>query len=501
MKKTLLSLSLLVASVAVARNVPIVDFPESWVLEASQGRDDGLRESWDLDARMNLSNAAAVTFEIRCQDPSSLEECLLYLRTGDGLSAANLAWRHASVTVAETPNEWHRVALPLTEFERKPTEGPFAGYGAITGLRFAAYRLKPGKLSFEIREMSRLDEMPDQKQPPAIEKRTISNFKRRIFWCHSPWGLGDKGWEESAKILSRFGFTDVIINVAWADEASYHSNILEMAPECVVRGDALEKFIPACHKYGLRCHGWVVSWKCRDVRRHAACYARMKEEGRLQKDASGNINDWLCANDLRNRRQMAGVYAELASRGVDGIHFDYIRFPDQHHCHCEGCGQRLRAKYGQVKDSLYLKCWRELRIESISSFVKDVSRNVRAEYPKIVISAAVFPNVFSSGAKVGQDWPSWIKNGLVDFVCPMSYTQDVSQYRRYVRTVCGEAGISHCCPGIGVSASICPQRGNDAQVLSRELSVLDDEGACGFTLFDLNSRTMKAVEEVLVQTP
>ena len=45
---------------------------------------------------------------------------------------------------------------------------------------------------------------------------------------------------------------------------------------------------------------------------------------------------------------------ELARMGVDGIHFDYIRYPDSGHCFCSGCRARFEAFAGAARISLAL---------------------------------------------------------------------------------------------------------------------------------------------------
>ena len=53
---------------------------------------------------------------------------------------------------------------------------------------------------------------------------------------------------------------------------------------------------------------------------------------------------------------------------------------------------------------------------------------------------------------VAQDWPEWIKAGLLDFVCPMDYTENDPRSPRWSRTRCSWwAGRTPIYPSIGVT--------------------------------------------------
>ena len=83
---------------------------------------------------------------------------------------------------------------------------------------------------------------------------------------------------------------------------------------------------------------------------------------------------------------------------VDGLHFDYIRYPDGEHCYCEGCRKRFEADSGKPVARWPGDCYRgprrdeyrTWRCRQITRVVEAVSREAKRVRPGIKISAAVF---------------------------------------------------------------------------------------------------------------
>jgi len=147
---------------------------------------------------------------------------------------------------------------------------------------------------------------------------------------------------------------------------------------------------------------------------------------------------------------------------VDGIHFDYIRYPDGDHCFCDGCRDRFHRAAdkkpanwpGDVQPQGPLRqSWLDWRRDNITTVVRAVSEQARAINPRIKLSAAVFRNWAADRDGVGQDWKLWCDQGWLDFVCPMDYTPSHRQFENMVAQQVQWAGRVPCYPGIGVSAS------------------------------------------------
>lgn len=67
--------------------------------------------------------------------------------------------------------------------------------------------------------------------------------------------------------------------------------------------------------------------------------------------------------------------------------------------------------------------WVEYRRETVSELVRAVYREAKATKPGAWVSAAVFFNR-QSADNVCQDWYGWLREGTIDYVLPMAYTED-----------------------------------------------------------------------------
>ena len=146
--------------------------------------------------------------------------------------------------------------------------------------------------------------------------------------------------------LAEAGFTAIFPNLLWGGVAYYPSQVLPVAPEVAARGDQIAACLAACRKYGVEIHVWKVNWNT-GHRVPAEFLERMRRAGRLQASAKGREEPWLCPSHPENQALEVAAMVEVArAYGVDGIHFDYIRYPDNDHCFCAGCRERFGRAVG-----------------------------------------------------------------------------------------------------------------------------------------------------------
>ncbi len=221
---------------------------------------------------------------------------------------------------------------------------------------------------------------------------------------------------------------------------------------------------------------------------------RMKREGRTQVSFSGTREDrWLCPSHPANQQLEIDSMIEVATKyDVDGIHFDYIRYPSGDYCFCAGCRERFEKSIGAKvanwpadvrKDSDLQRKWLDFRRDNITRVVAAVSAAVREKRPKVKISAAVFPNWPVDRDGVGQDWKLWCERGYLDFVCPMDYTSEPGEFANQVRQQVLWAGKVPCYPGIGLSV----WASRDIASLIQFINLTRQLKTGGFTIFEYQS--------------
>jgi uncharacterized lipoprotein YddW (UPF0748 family) len=320
----------------------------------------------------------------------------------------------------------------------------------------------------------------------------------RAVWNHSGTGAYPGDWERSAKVLADNDFNIVLPNMLWGGLAHYASDILPRSATFAEHGDQIEQCVAAAHRHGLEVHVWKVNYNLSNAPREFV--ARLRQAGRTQVSARGEAHDWLCPSHPKNQRLEVDSMLEVARRyQVDGLHFDYIRYPDGEHCYCDGCRQRFESESSRKVENWPEDCYRgarraeyrDWRCRQITRVVKALHDEAKQLSPKLKISAAVFGSYPSCRESVGQDWPEWIKAGLLDFVCPMDYTESddafCSLVENQMQLVAGRTPIY---PGIGATAS---RSALSADRVVGQIYHARRLGAAGFTIFNFSPDVAEAI--------
>ena len=312
-------------------------------------------------------------------------------------------------------------------------------------------------------------------------------------WCHRGYGIDGWSWDESIKRFAAGGLNAIFPNMLWGGKAFYPSRYLPHAVSASHSGDQLAACLSACRKYGVQLHVWKVNFNM-GYGLDKAFVASMRKQGRIQRSFGGDAGKaWLCPSHPANQRLEIDSMVEVAERyPVDGIHFDYIRYPGSDHCFCDGCRQRFEAALGtrvtswpggvRDNDSLRGK-WLDFRRNNITAVVRGVHERARKARPGIKISAAVFRNWHRDRDGVGQDWVQWCKAGYLDFVCPMDYIPADAAFQRTVEQQLAlvEGTNVPLYPGIGLSTARFGAQGVVSQV-----NITRKCGTGGFILFEYN---------------
>lgn len=322
----------------------------------------------------------------------------------------------------------------------------------------------------------------------------------RAVWNHSGTGAYPGDWDRSAKLLAANGFNMVLPNMLWGGVAHYPSDVLPRSDTFRKFGDQIEQCCAAAKRHGLEVHVWKVNYNLANAPKEFV--EEMRRAGRTQVSVQGKPIDWLCPSHPDNQKLELDSLLEVARKyPIDGLHFDYIRYPDGSCCYCDGCRRRFEAQSGRkVLDANWPKTcfsgarkeeYRAWRCRQITSLVAAVSREARKLRPGLKISAAVFGAYPSCRDSIGQDWVEWVAAGYLDFICPMDYTTDDQAFVRLVRNQTEQiGGRIPLYPGIGATATgiaMTPDRVAGQIHWARSL------GAAGWTIFDFDSGTAASI--------
>jgi len=313
----------------------------------------------------------------------------------------------------------------------------------------------------------------------------------RGVWDRSGTGLYPGDWDRTCRILADNGITDIFPNIVWPGAAHYASDVVPRSATFKTHGDQLAKCVEAAHRRGLKVHAWKVSWNLAGA--SPQFVNSMKKAGRLQVSDKGKTVNWLCPSSEENLKFEKDSVREIVRKyRVDGLHLDYIRFPDSHTCFCGRCREGFEKWSGRkVKDWPADALWgkrrrpyRRWRASLITRLVRDVSAVARRASGDIKVSAAVYGKYPLCVDSIGQDWGSWLAEGYADFVVPMNYTTDTGRFAGLARAQLDLPGArGRVFPGIGVRSA--GSRLGPVEVIDQVVA-LRDEGAGGFVLFNLN---------------
>jgi uncharacterized lipoprotein YddW (UPF0748 family) len=484
------------------------------------------RASWDRAVKLDLASSRGVQFKLLCRNALPVSYFSLYLQSGEGWYQATFFpesatdWNTIEITKSEMKREgkpagWDQIKTirvsawrgkdVTTEFylsnlrktdppppatPRSLAETAILGIGQIasfktyqdatnqiTSLKGQDTRVaKALAATTALREsalklVAQHEYSEATKQAAAARAQLLTAFclaqkplpgEFRAFWCHSAFGVQGMDWDEAIRRLAENGFTAILPNMLWGGAAFYDSKVLPVAAQTAARGDQIRQCLAACRKYGVQMHVWKVDWNLGSAA-PKEFVAKMRQAGRLQVSSQGKEEPWLCPSDLNNQQlEIAAMVEVVRNYDVDGIHFDYIRYPDNDHCFCAGCQERFQRASGTaltnwpeavLADGPLRQQWLEWRRGNITTVVRSVSEQARAIKPGIKLSAAVFRNWPADRDSVGQDWKLWCDQGYLDVVCPMDYTPSNHRFETMVTQQVEWAGRVPCYPGLGVSAS------------------------------------------------
>lgn len=187
--------------------------------------------------------------------------------------------------------------------------------------------------------------------------------------------------------------------------------------------DPLTFAIEECHKRGMECHAWFVTFPVGSAQsvKEQGKNSVVKRKPALCRQHNGS---WYLDPGLpETRSYLRTLVAELvANYDIDGIHFDYIRYPEKANSFPDKATYR---KYGSKKPIA------EWRRENISRFVSEVYDDVKRLKPWVQVSSSPLgkynriprrPDAgWTAYESVFQDVGRWLRDGKQDMIVPMMY--------------------------------------------------------------------------------
>lgn len=248
--------------------------------------------------------------------------------------------------------------------------------------------------------------------------------------------------------------------------------------------DPLQFAIQETHRRGMELHAWVVTvpafktavaqkmGKRALIKTHPELLRKHADQYYLDPGLPGS-GDYLTT-----------LCREIVSRyDIDGIHFDYIRYPENPETFSDAASFK---KYGKGKDK---RTWRR---DNITRMVRQAYTAIKALKPWVRVSCSPVGKYndvsrysargWSAYGTVYQDAQGWLREGIMDMLLPMMYFQGDHFYpfaadwqeHSYGRTVA---------PGLGIYFLSPKEKDWDWGIIQRELCYLRHLGLGGQAYF------------------
>lgn len=328
---------------------------------------------------------------------------------------------------------------------------------------------------------------PLQAQNPATEIRAVwltTNWK--LDWPGNAVSVPDQKRELQQMLdeLHELNFNTVFFQTRAQGKVFYRSAIEPLSPffNHADNFDPLAFAIEECHKRGMECHAWLVTYPDESIPKKRK-NAKKVTKPSYYKQVNGIW--YLDPGRPESRDHILSIVKEIViNYDVDGVHFDYIRYPNNNRKFPD---QDTYKKYGNGMD---LYDWRR---ENINKLVFDIYDWVKKMKPWVQVSSSplgryqvlhhINPNDgWTARETVFQDVGYWLKNGKHDLAFPMMYYRDSNFYPFLDdwMAVCNDRIVA---PGLGVYQMMANEKDWSSRDITNQMEYTRKKGILGQAYF------------------
>lgn len=246
---------------------------------------------------------------------------------------------------------------------------------------------------------------------PASDYPSPGDLPLRAAWCPSLAPPLRATWRQTFEDLSALPL---------APNALYVLLPAPVAPSSATPPRELAPLLSDAARAGVAVHAWVPLLTLDPL--SPALRQRLAAERRT---LPGHPL-WLDPANPKNRQAILDALLPLAKTGIAGIHFDYVRTPDD-----------LPSSSATAA--------------AVTDLLRALSEALRKANPSLVLSAAVYPTPQTAAAR-NQNWPQWLAEGLLDNVSPMIYANDLPAFQASLDACLAAAPADRLLPGVAVAA-------------------------------------------------
>jgi uncharacterized lipoprotein YddW (UPF0748 family) len=353
-------------------------------------------------------------------------------------------------------------------------------------------------------------EMPPPTSPDSGPLGTDQNGELRGMWVVRESLASPQSVHQIVVTASKYHINALFVQVRGRGDAWYNSPYEPRAEELAGQPkefDPLEQIVREGHAAGLQVHAWMNTFLTWSGTRAPKSPQHLWNAHRdwFARDRSGHCSPigtdscegaFLQPSNPAVQQHLLNVFTDVATRyDVDGIHFDYCRYPGTSYDFSTGTLRRFRDYMssrltpqetlmmdGRLKSNrmayvhAFASQWADWRRAQVTNVVAKISEAAKAAKPYIEVSAAVFPDANEAFAVRGQDWRGWLKAGYLDAVALMAYDKNTDRVVKQTRAAIAAAGDKHVYTGVGAWRL-------GANDVAHKIAEIRKTGAAGVNLF------------------
>ena len=246
------------------------------------------------------------------------------------------------------------------------------------------------------------------------------------------------------------GIRVLFIQIYQGNKAWFPSKIADSAPyeACLksVSEDPLKLLIRQAHHSGIEVHAWIniLSLANNKDAKLLKKYGvdiltrNLKDKNSLE-DYKIDNQYFLEPGDLRVRRELAEIVVEIirAYPELDGIQFDYLRYPDKNpaYGHTKINSDRFRETTGIDVIEEESLAWKEWKRNQVTEMLRQLVKKTRQLRKDMQISVTGCMPYQRAYYEAFQDWPFWLNSRLIDFVTVMDYSPEPQEFGRWILAI------------------------------------------------------------------
>ncbi len=303
---------------------------------------------------------------------------------------------------------------------------------------------------------------PSEPEPRPPDHRTV--WPPRAVWVVREEYRSPAEITSLMESIRQAGLNTVLFQVRGNATAYYRSSIEPSAYASDPGFDPLEIACREAHRRGLAIHAWVnvmPAWKGptpptdpRQLWNAHPDWLWYDQNGRRQPLGDYYVSVNPCRPEVR--QYLVGVFREILQRyPVDGLHLDYIRFPNDKSPRGSDYpyDARTLALYRQVtgkRPQDGKASWSQWRTQQVTQLVREIRQMTRSVGRPVRLTASCGADLARWRTDHFQDGPAWLKGKLVDLVFVMNYQTSTRIFEQRQQEWFNAAPGCWAAPGLGV---------------------------------------------------